>query len=355
MHPILSDFRRFLLYIAACLLIGVGIARLLVAAELSTMSYALLFSLPLALLGGFLASSAYYVCRSLPIAHRRMVTAVLVFGSASLISGLSWLGICHGWNKVLFFLLEDGTELQITPHLSALFFLAGFALYVLALLAFDLYIAFDNMHEADRREAASRLLARDAELQVLRSQIDPHFLFNSLNSISALTAIDPTSARSMTIALADFFRQTLSIAEKEKISLNDEVRLCENFLAVEKIRFGKKLGNTFDISPDAGQALIPPMILQPLLENAIKHGIRNLPQGGIITVTIFRRDQWLHISVKNPVASEASNSAGNGLGLQNLRQRFAAIYGEQARVSWQQTENEFLLEMALPYEQDRPA
>lgn len=355
MHPILSDFRRFLVYIVACLLMGIGIARLLVVAGLTTMSYALLLSLPLVLLGGFLASSAYFVCRSLPIAHRRMVTAVLVFGSASLISGLIWLGICHGWNKVLMFLMEDGTALQITPHLSVLFFLAGFALYLLALLAFDLYIAFANMREAERREAASRLLARDAELQVLRSQIDPHFLFNSLNSISALTAIDPAGARSMTIALADFFRQTLSVAEKEKISLNDELRLCENFLAVEKIRFGKKLGSTFNISPDAGQAMIPPMILQPLLENAIKHGIRNLPRGGVITVTVFRRDQWLHISVQNPVGSVGSNSTGNGLGLHNLRQRFAAIYAEQARVTWQQTENEFLLEMALPYEQDRQA
>jgi two-component sensor histidine kinase len=352
MHPILSDSRRFLVYIAAWLLTGCFIARLLVVADLTNWSYSLLFSLPLTLLCGFFSSSAYFVCRSIPFNQRAFLTAVVVFASASLISGLLWLGVCHGWNKVLMILLEDPNSLHISQHLSVIFFLAGFTLYLLALLAFDVYIAFDNMRASERREAASRLLARDAELQVLRSQIDPHFLFNSLNSISALTAIDAASARDMTIALADFFRQTLTIAEKEKIALKEELRLCENFLAVEKIRFGKKLGTEFHVSEEAEQALIPPMILQPLLENAIKHGIRNLAKGGVIVVTILQRERWLHISVQNPVSPEPVNSTGNGLGLVNLRQRFAALYGEQARVSWQQTDEKFLLEMALPFEQE---
>lgn len=352
MHPILSDSRRLLVYIAAWLMTGIFIARLLVAADLTNWTYALLFALPLALLCGFLASSAYFVCRSLPIHQRSFSTAVMVFAAAAMISGLGWLGICYGWNKTLAAASEDMPVLNMSPHLSILFFLAGFASYLLALLAFDVYIAFHNIREAERREAASRLLARDAELQVLRSQIDPHFLFNSLNSISALTAIDAAAARTMTIALADFFRQTLAIAEQEKISLKEELRLCENFLAVEKIRFGKKLMTEMQIDPETGHALIPPMILQPLLENAIKHGIRNLPKGGTISIQALQRDGWLHISVRNPVAITPANSTGNGLGLSNLRQRFFALYGEQARVSWQQNNEEFILEMALPFERD---
>ena len=357
MHPIFSDSRRILVYTSAWLLTGILTACLLVAADLTNWTYSLLFSLPLALLCGFLDASAYFVCRSLPVKQRNFSTAVLVFSCAALISGTCWLGLCLGWNKVLMLANEDWHGLHMTAHLSLLFFLAGFALYLLALLAFDVYIAFDSMRDAERREAASRLLARDAELQVLRSQIDPHFLFNSLNSISALTAIDASAARTMTIALADFFRQTLAIAEKEKIHLSDELQLCENFLAVEKIRFGKKLQAEFQISELARLALIPPMILQPLLENAIKHGIRNLPRGGLIKIDIVQREAWLHISVKNPVSANTIEDKqytqqGNGLGLSNLRQRFAALYGEQARVAWQQNENEFVLEMALPFEQE---
>lgn len=352
MHPILSDSRRFLVYIGAWLMTGIFIARLLVTADLANWSYSLWFALPVALLCGFLASSAYFVCRSLPVQQRSFSMAVLVFASAALLSGISWLAICLGWNKVLALASEETLALQITPHLSVLFFLAGFASYLLALLAFDVYIAFHKVRDAERREAASRLLARDAELQVLRSQINPHFLFNSLNSISALTSIDPAAARTMTIALADFFRQTLAVAEKEKISLRKELRLCKNFLAVEKIRFGQKLHTEFHASTEAEPALIPPMVLQPLLENAIKHGIRNIPKGGTITVTIMQREGWLHLSVRNPVGNSIVSSTGNGLGLTNLRQRFNAIYGEQARVSWQQANQEFTVEIALPFEQD---
>ncbi|MFZ6742073.1 sensor histidine kinase [Undibacterium sp. JH2W] len=352
MHPILSDRRRFLVYISTWMLIAVLIARLLVANDLANWTYALWFSMPIALFTGFLTSSAYFVCRSLPFNQRSFSIATLVFCSAAMISGMSWLGLCHGWNKVLVAVTDETSAVHITTHLSVLFFITGFAIYLLALLAFDVYIAFDNIREAERREAASRLLARDAELQVLRSQIDPHFLFNSLNSISALTAIDATAARSMTIALADFFRQTLAIAEKEKISLKEELRLCENFLAVEKIRFGEKLGIEFAVTTEAENALIPPMVLQPLLENAIKHGIRNLPKGGVIVVTIFQRDRWLHIAVENPLSPAPASSTGNGLGLSNLRQRFFALYGEQARVTWQQTDEKFILEMAMPFEQD---
>lgn len=355
MHPVLSDFRKFLWYVAAWLLTGIFIAKLLVAADLTLWPYALWFALPLTLTYGFLASSAYYVCRAFPFSRRSLLLAIALFGGSALISGLLWLALSYGWNRVLSALSDAPAALEMAPRLAVALLAAGCGFYLLSLLAYDVLIAFENVRAAERREAESRLLARDAELQVLRSQIDPHFLFNSLNSISALTAIDPSGARDMTIALADFFRQTLALSERGKIALAEELRLCENFLAIEKIRFGKKLQVEMHVDADVEPVLIPPMILQPLLENAIKHGIRNLAAGGVISVTALRRDGWLHIAVQNPLAPAASTSKGNGLGLVNLRQRFAALYGEQARVSWRRNEQEFLVEMALPFEQDSHA
>ncbi|MES2073192.1 MAG: histidine kinase [Pseudomonadota bacterium] len=348
MHPILSNPRKLLWYLAAWMLTGLFIALLLVTAEVATWGRALWFALPAVALYSFVASSAYYVCRSLPMAKRHFFVAVMVFGGASLIAGFAWLAICQAWNQLAQTLAGEQAAIPITQHLAVVLFAAGCGFYLLSILAHDVLIAFDNVRLAERRAAESRLLARDAELQVLRTQINPHFLFNSLNSISALTAIDGLAARSMTIELAQFFRQTLALSEKQYIPLADEIALCQNFLAIEKIRFGKKLGSDIAIAGNAQRALIPPMILQPLVENAIKHGIRDLVDGGTVTMTALVREQWLHIAIGNPVDSQPSATAGNGLGLKNIRQRFASLYGERARVSWTLADGRFSVEMVIP-------
>ncbi|MES2106471.1 MAG: histidine kinase [Pseudomonadota bacterium] len=348
MHPILTNARKLMWYLAAWLLTGVFIALLLVAADLAQWGSALWFALPATFLYSFIASSAYYVCRSLPMAKRHFAFATAVFGGSSLIAGFAWLAICQGWNQLAHFLSVDYAAVQVTQHMAVVLFAAGCGFYLLSILAHDVLIAFDNVRLAERRAAESRVLARDAELQVLRAQINPHFLFNSLNSISALTTIDGPAARSMTIELAQFFRQTLALSEKQAIPLADEIALCNSFLAIEKIRFGKKLGSAIEIADDAQRALIPPMILQPLVENAIKHGIRDLVDGGTVSIRAFAREQWLHIAVSNPVDSQPSNAIGNGTGLKNLQQRFASIYGGQARASWALADGQFTVEMALP-------
>jgi len=188
-------------------------------------------------------------------------------------------------------------------------------------------------------------------LQMLRTQVNPHFLFNSLNSISALTTIDAAAARQMTIALAQFFRQTLAQASMEKITLARELALCESFLTVEKIRFGKKLEAVIDADQQALRGLIPPMILQPLLENAIKHGIHGITEGGVITVTIMLRDAWLHIVVENPMEPGTPTAPGNGIGLQNIQRRCTNLYDERARIAWRRSDdNRFVVEMTIPFE-----
>ncbi|MFZ6645462.1 sensor histidine kinase [Undibacterium sp. TJN25] len=348
MHPILTNPRKLLWYLAAWMLTGLFIALLLVTADLAQWGSALLFALPVAFLYSFVASSAYYVCRSLPMANRRFLFALAAFGGSSLLAGFAWLAICQGWNQLAQGLSTDYAPVPVAQHVAVMLFAAGCGFYLLSILGHDVLIAFDNVRLAERRAAESRVLARDAELQVLRTQINPHFLFNSLNSISALTTMDGPAARSMTIELAQFFRQTLALSEKQVIPLADEVALCRSFLAIEKIRFGKKLGSDIDIADDAQAALIPPMILQPLVENAIKHGIRDLVDGGTVSIRAFARDGWLHLAVSNPVDIEPSTAAGNGTGLRNLQQRFASIYGGRARASWALADGQFTVEMALP-------
>lgn len=350
MHPILSDSRRFVCYLATWLMAGVLFSRLLVSAGLSDWTNALAFTLPIALVFGFIATSPYYICRAFPLAKRTFFLVFLIFGSSSTASGLLMFAISEAWNMLLMSFTEQGKGLLISNQLAIIIFVTGFAVYLISLLAYDVLITFDNLRDAERREAHSLLHAREAELQVLRTQIDPHFLFNSLNSISALTSIDPAGARTMAISLADFFRKTLTLSEHTTITVREELDLCSHFLAVEKIRYGQKL--EVEIITDSGTelALIPPMSLQPLFENAIKHGIRQLPKGGVISASICRRNDWLHIRIENPVSDKVATDTGIGLGLTNLRERFHTLYDDRALVNWSRTNDLFFVEISLPTE-----
>ena len=354
MTPILSNLKKLTWAMFAWLLVGAAFAKLLNLAELAAWKNALFFAAPMTLIFGFIASSAYYVCQSLPLSRRKFYLVSTIFGCASLISGFTWLGICQLWNQFGLSLDQSWAGITLSPQLRLLLISTGCILYLVSLLAHDVFIAFENLRAAERREASSQLLAREAELQVLRTQINPHFLFNSLNSISALTAIDAAGARSMTIELAEFFRQTLALSEKERITLQEEINLCNNFLAIEKIRFGKKLQVSMDLDPRATACLIPPMILQPMVENAIKHGIRDLVDGGTIVIKSLVRDNWVYLSIQNPIDAQPSNTAGNGTGLKNLQARFASIYGDKGRVSIAKSTHDFVVEMAIPVEFSQP-
>jgi two-component sensor histidine kinase len=357
MHPVFSDNRRLFGYLGAWMVLGSLAAVLLVAGDACSWASALLFALPVFLLYGFVALSAYYVCRSLPLKQRRLPRLVMTFGATSLISGALFTEFCMTWVRIISIIDAPWAQFEFTRRLQAAIFGIGVVLYLLSIFGHDVMIAFENLRNAERRESELHMLAREAELQMLRTQVNPHFLFNSLNSISALTSIDAAAAREMTIALAQFFRQTLAMANVEKIPLSSELALCDSFLTVEKIRFGKKLDTKISADADVQRSLIPPLVLQPLLENAIKHGIRNIAEGGVIEVKITQHDAWLHIVVDNPVEPDAPQASGNGMGLQNIRRRCVNLYNERARVTWKQSDpneqngsHRFTVELTIPFE-----
>lgn len=359
MNPIFSDRRKLISYVASWSLIGLLIAKLLTLADMATTSTALMFAVPVALIYGFVASSAHYVCRALPMSARRMLPTFAVFLAASLLSGAVWIELCTGWNSFAAYM--GWWSISFSRSSMSLLFSAGCGCYLISLLVHDVLMAADRVRNAELRAARSQVEARDAELQMLRAQINPHFLFNSLNSISALTGMDPAAARAMTISLAQFFRQSLALSEQATIPLARELALCESYLEVEKNRFGSKLQHTFDFDQTAQDALIPPMLLQPLIENAIKYGIRELPDGGLIRLHGLVRDGWLHITVDNPVIDERDASSsdlfardnlqGNGIGLANIRQRLINLYGGQARFQWKKEATNFGVEITLPFTQ----
>lgn len=350
MHPILSKVRTLFWYVFAWIILGVVLAWALVENYAAGWNSALLFALPAAQLLGFILTSTYYVCRSLPFHQRTGLRVLIVFGSASLLSSLVWVSLSVAWSNIVGAMEINGAPVLVNRQFTILIFTITILLYLISLLANDVFIAFENVRSAERQQAANQLLARDAELQMLRSQINPHFLFNSLNSISALTTIDAAAARSMAIELGSFYRKTLAISVRQHICLSEEIELCEHFVAIEKIRFGDKLQVSWSVEPTALDAQVPAMFLQPLLENAIKHGICNLSDGGTIEIKSFTRDARLHIVIENPVAEESSISKGTATGLKNIKARMLNLFQEHARVSWQEADSRFSVEIIIPFE-----
>jgi LytS/YehU family sensor histidine kinase len=224
----------------------------------------------------------------------------------------------------------------------------GIVLYLLAAAVYYLIITFETSREAERRTLQARLHANEAELRALRAQIDPHFLFNSLNSISALIAQKPESAREMCITLSDFFRKSVQYGEKDVITLEEELSLTKHFLSIEQIRFGKRLSFAHNVDETALPCLLPPLILQPLIENCINHGIKHLLDGGTINVRVSRTPKTLKISVENPFDPEMPASRGSGIGLENVKRRLRTLYGNDVSIDVNKNENLFRVELILP-------
>jgi LytS/YehU family sensor histidine kinase len=193
----------------------------------------------------------------------------------------------------------------------------------------------------------SELLAREAQLKALKAQVNPHFLFNSLNSISALTAIDASRARAMCIRLADFLRISLRLGERESIPFHEEMELTRMYLGVEQVRFGNRLRLAEDVDPACADCQIPALLIQPLVENAVKHGIALIDEGGEISMVGRRERDLLRFTIENPFDPDAPASR-SGIGLENVRQRLEARYGNAARMEIQAGERLYRVILTLP-------
>jgi hypothetical protein len=351
MQEISSSRRGVFIYLVVWLFLGLALGGVISLATDAPLVNAMLFAIPMNLLYAFAAGySAYYLCRAYPLGGRRAGSIALVLTVAAVVSGFLWLMAGRFWNGVCQLLGLSWSGVVFTPHLSALIVGLGILLYGFAAAVHYLVIEFVRAKNAEQRELESLLMAQEAELRMLRTQIDPHFLFNSLNSISALTSQDPKAARRMTLELASFFRQSLGMEAHKKVALGEEMVLIRHFLAIEQVRFGARLQVEEAIEDDAAACLVPPMIIQPLVENAVKHGICNMPEGGTIRVTARRSGSQLHIRVDNPVDQDMASirSDGHGIGLANVRQRLSGAYKHEASIHWGRVDNSFGVDIAMP-------
>ena len=349
MHPILASRQRQALYLAAWAPVA-----LLVASAWSTanpavgLGAALVVVAPPAVVHAFVCLSAWYVCRAMPLAARSAPRILAAHAGAGMLAGAVWTLVWEGWTRVLGDHPAFGEPMRDDRARAAAVFAAGVLLFWISSLFHYLLIAFETSRRAETRELGFQVMAREAELRALRAQIDPHFLFNSLHSISALTTVDPPGARRMCLLLADFFRSSVRLGAKDEIRMAEELDMARAYLDIERVRFGARLSSEVVEEPGCGSCLIPPLILQPLVENAVRHGVHPRVDGGVVRVTARCDAAHLHLSVQNPADDDADAPAGTGVGLVNVRQRLAVRFGGEAAVRVVRDPGSFRVDVRIP-------
>ncbi|MGB7756588.1 MAG: histidine kinase [Salinisphaera sp.] len=191
-----------------------------------------------------------------------------------------------------------------------------------------------------------------ARLEALQARIEPHFLFNTLNSVAALIEHRPADAETALEDLATLLRARLNEQTPSAIRLADEMRLVDAYVRIEKLRLGDRLAMDVDLSPAAREGRLPSLCLQPLVENAIGHGVARLPGGGTVRVRAWMQARVLFAEVRNPVAASAGDAPGHRQALSNIRRRLALAYDGQARLDFTHDDTWFTVRLELP-QQDR--
>jgi two-component system sensor histidine kinase AlgZ len=189
-----------------------------------------------------------------------------------------------------------------------------------------------------------------ARIQALQARIRPHFLFNSMNSIASLIAIDPQKAEDAVIDLSTIFRATLN-NQTALIPVDEEIALCRRYLNIEALRLGNRLQISWKLAPSQQTVLIPPLTLQPLVENAIYHGIQPLTEGGTIAIESEIKQGYLYILISNPYDLSKQQHHGNSIALDNISSRLQAIFGVGAILKTSQLDNIFTVTLRIPVKQ----
>lgn len=340
MHPILATRGRILLYLAGWVPILALLDYLMWASGGASWARNTAVLGPACFLFAFACLSPWPICRVRPLRLADAGMLAVTWAATAAAASAAFTGAAWALGHM---------ERQPALHLDLLFGV-GILLYLLSAGLHYASLAAETSREASLAVAEAQTLARDAQLHALRMQINPHFLFNSLHSIAALATLDGPRAREMCIKLADFLRSSLSLGDRDSISLREELALARSYLEVEQVRFGARLQFHEDIQQACQDCAVPVMLLQPLVENAVKHGIAGLVQGGSIRLSVQRLDAWVRVALENEFDSNAAPPNRLGVGLPHVRRRLELRYGGAASMNAAGCDGVYRVELRFPCE-----
>lgn len=345
-HPLTSNYRLLGFYVIFWALIGVLNIVLQVVWYNVPFAYSVLDTASNFVLYPLLGSSIWYSIRynSLEeVSIGRLIVFHLI--AASILCGI-WIYISY----VIYQPFIKESKNYLSESLPSKVF-AGYIMYAIYLVFFYAVNYYQSLKEKIKKESEYKALIREAELQALKSQINPHFLFNSLNSISSLTVSNPEKAQEMVINLSNFMRYSLMHNEKEMVAFSRELDNIKLYLSIEKVRFGRKLNAEFEIDAHCMDAEIPNMILQPLFENAIKYGVYETTDQVTIKTTCNCESNFLRITITNDYDASTLKRKGEGIGLQNIRKRMEIIYNNPELVKVTDNKTSFEVQLVIPQKQ----
>ena len=345
-HPITGNRRSVLIY---------SLVWLMVAATQGVLYlYVFNFSIPVvvtdalfsSLLFGFMGLLAWYPTRYIPFHRQSPVYSISAHVVAGVVVMGSWVLLSIGVLNAIF-----STQVEYIEFLNqtvAWRAMLGGLIYLVLVLIYYLVSNNQKLQERSQQEERLKGMVRDAELNMLKSQINPHFLFNSLNSISSLTMSNPEEAREMIIRLSDFLRYSLKHRENEYVPLGEELGRMKDYLAIEKVRFGEKLLYEFDVDKACEEFPVPTMIFQPLFENAIRHSVYESVDPVSIKFSCVPDEGHMKAVISNDFDPAIPTRKGTGVGLQNVRQRIALAYKEKGTVQWSGNDGVFSVTILFP-------
>jgi LytS/YehU family sensor histidine kinase len=351
-HPVLAGRRPLAAYLAAWLPAAALLAAVLALSGSVSWTEAALLAAPLALLYSFVGLGAFWVCQAAPLRLGGIPRVLATQLTAAAISAAAWTlaarTLATLYERSGLALAFDERLAQRTAGAAPLVFGMGVLLFLLAAALHYLLAAFEASRQAETEALHLTVHSREAELRALRAQLHPHFFFNSLNSISALVGTRPEEARRVCQLLAELLRKSLAAGNRESVTLAEEVALARSYLSVEQVRFGERLGVETRIEAAAEDWKVPSLLLQPLVENAITHGVSARLEGGTVTIEAKVEDGRLLLVVENPRDPDSPSREGTGLGLENVRRRLAAVYGREAGFRVAPGADRFRVELRLP-------
>ena len=354
MHPLFTQGRNLLAAAALWLVLSGLASHLLYRMQEIELHVAVALYFPLLSLFFFFCLANYYICLELPIRRTAFLRLVATQLAANGTTVALWLlsGSLYVW-----FLNRIYPDSWFELYQNSLASLGGIGalLYCFWILAHYIFL-MARQHEAIEREVLQKkLLISETELQAVKTAVHPHFLYNSLNTVANLALVEPGKIHNLCLQISDFLRYSVSYGRKSMATVDDELAHIQNYLGIERERFGKRLQVHFEIDESTRQEPMLPLLLFPLVENSIKHGIDSMLEGGTVTVGIHYSGEDLCINVENPYDELGMKQNGAGLGLEAVIKRVQAQYGRQGQVTSTRGNGRFRIDLRLPRQRALPA
>lgn len=345
-HPIAGNRTSLVAYVSIWIILAIIQMLILISVFELEPVIALVDSLVVNLIHGVVGLAIWYPIRFNPVKSGNYFAPMVNIIATCLLTIFIWLGASFLILSRIF--ASNETYLVFLDNSLVIRAISDTLMFVILVLVFSLSAYNLNLKEKINNENNLRTLVREAELNMLKTQINPHFIFNSLNSLSLLTKKNPEKAREMIIKLSEFLRYSLRFGEKENITLNEELDSMEKYLDIEKIRFGEKLFYKKEVEQEALGYLIPNMILQPIFENAIKHGVYESIKPIQIELKVKIVDKSLHISISNEYDPDIIPEKGTGIGLKNIRDRLVLLFGRYDLIKYSGNNGIFSISLIIP-------